>query len=109
MITFEYLPAAVEREIKKSIERGVNIKMLATLKNKETIKIMRRIKKRGVEVKYYPIKEIRFAIKDGVESYQMIVNPKNLLDRVSIVIESIELTKALEHYFDYLWRKAELI
>lgn len=109
MFTFEYVPAAVEREIKKSMERGVHIKMIATLKNKESVKMIRRIKKMGAEVRYYPLNEIRFAIKDGVESYQMIVNQKNLLDRISIVIESIELTKALEHYFDYLWKKAKPI
>ncbi len=107
MFTFEYIPTSVEREIKKCIQRGIHIKMLATLKNRDNIKAMRRIKKIGVEVRYYPINEIRFAIKDGVESYQMIVNQKNLLDRISIVIESMELTKALEHYFDYLWKKAK--
>lgn len=109
MITFEYIPASVEREIKKSLGRGVKIKMLATMKNRENVLLIKKIKKLGVKVKYYPIQELRFSIKDGVESYQMIVNPKNLLDRISLVIESTEFTKAIEHYFDYLWRKAELV
>ncbi len=109
MITFEYIPASIIREIKNCIERGVKIQMLATKKNKENTKLIRQIKKIGVEVKYYPINEIRLSIKDGVESNQMVVNPNDLIDRVSIVIESIELTKALEHYFDHVWKKAETI
>lgn len=109
MFTFEYMPNSVLREIIKCIERGVKIYMLATKKDEDNIKLIRKIKKLGAEVKYFPVKEIRLAIKDGIESYQMIVNPKNMLDRVSIVIESNELTKALEHYFDYLWKKAEII
>ena len=109
MFTFEYMPNSVLREIIKCIGRGIKIYMLATKKNEDNIKLIRKIKKLGVEVRYFPVKEIRLAIKDGIESYQMIVNPKNMLDRVSIVIESNELTKALEHYFDYLWKKAEII
>lgn len=107
MFTFEYMPSSVLREIRKCIERDVKISMLATKKDEENIKLIRKIKKLGVDVRYYPVQEIRLAIKDGIESYQMIVNPKNLLDRVSIVIESSELTKALEHYFDYVWKKAK--
>ena len=109
MFTFEYMPNSVLREVIKCIEKGVKIYMLATKKDEDNIKLIRKIKKLGVEVRYFPVKAIRLAIKDGVESYQMIVNPKNMLDRVSIVIESNELTKALEHYFDYLWQKAKII
>lgn len=107
MFTFEYLPASVLREIKKCIERGVKIYMLATSRSDENIKLMRKVRQLGVQVRYYPVREIRLAIKDGTESYQMIVNPRDFMDRVSVVIESLELTRALEHYFDYLWSKAK--
>lgn len=107
MFTFEYIPSSMLREIEKCIEKGIKIKMLATKKTSENIKLMKKIRKIGAEIRYYPIQEIRLAICDGIESYQMIVNPKNPMDRVSIVIDSLELTKALEHYFDYIWNKAE--
>ncbi|MBI2549464.1 TrmB family transcriptional regulator [Candidatus Woesearchaeota archaeon] len=107
MLTFDYVPASVQREIKKCIQRGVNIYMLATQKEKGNLKLIREVKKLGVHVRYYPVTELRLGIIDGKESCQMIVNPKDLLDRVSLIIESRELTKALEHYFDYVWKKAE--
>ena len=109
MLTFEYIPSSIKREIQKCLERGVKIQMLATLKTKETLKEMKEMKKLGVEVRYYPVTEIRISIKDGIQSVQMIVNPNDLIDRVSIVIDSLELTKALEHYFNHVWEKAEKI
>ncbi len=109
MFTFEYVPEAMAREIVKCAERGVKIFMLATVKTKENRKLMQKMKKLGVEVRYFPVQEIRLAFYDGIESYQMFVNPKNPMDRVSIVIQSLELTRALEHYFDYLWGRAERV
>ncbi|MBI2575157.1 hypothetical protein HYV82_04710 [Candidatus Woesearchaeota archaeon] len=109
MFTFEYVPESMTREVVKCIERGVKIYMLATMKTKENRKLMQKMKKLGVEVRYFPVKEIRLAVCDGTESYQMIVNQKNMMDRVSIVIQSLELTRALEHYFDYLWGRAERV
>ncbi len=109
MFTFEYIPHAMIREVANCIRRGVKVYMLATRKSKDGVKLMRSMKRAGVEVRYYPVQEIRLAICDGTESYQMIVNPKNPVDRVSIVIQSHELTRALENYFDHLWRKAERV
>jgi len=107
MITFEYLPYSVIREMKKCLERGVDIKLLATRKDKTTMKLIKEVKKMGFNIRYYPVMEIRLSVRDGIDSYQFFVNPKNSSDRTAIVIESKELTKALEHYFDHIWEKAE--
>jgi hypothetical protein len=44
-----------------------------------------------------------------VEANQMIVNPRNLEDRILVNVRSIELVKALEQYFDTIWEKSESI
>jgi len=49
MFTFEYLPASIFREIKKAVERGVKIFMLAT--KKDNLKLMKKVKNIGVEVR----------------------------------------------------------
>jgi len=109
MLTFEYIPFTIQKEIKKCILRGVRIQMLATMKNKQNLPLIKKIRRLGVEVRCYPVQELRVAVKDGEESYQMIVSHRDLEDRITIVIESKELTKALEHYFDYVWKKAERV
>lgn len=38
-----------------------------------------------------------------------IVNPENSQDRIAIFIESKELSRAFEHYFDNIWEKAKYI
>ena len=64
---------------------------------------------RGCEVRYYPVEEIRIQIIDGIKGNLHVVNPKDLMDRTFIRIESVELIKALEHYFDTIWKKAKPI
>lgn len=107
MFTFEYIPDSIFREIRKAVQRGVKVHMLATKIEPTNRVIIRQLKKVGVIIKYYPVVELRLAIVDGVEAHQMIVNPRNPMDRISLVVESLELTKALEHYFDYVWKKAK--
>ena len=82
--------------------------MLATKRGDLQQKLINRARALGVKVRYYPVSQLRIAIKDGIESAQTIVNPNDLTDRTTIVIASIELTRALEHYFDVVWKKAEL-
>ena len=58
---------------------------------------------------YFPVDELRIMIVDGIKCHINVVNPKDFMDRTFIEIESKELTKALEHYFDTVWEKAKVI
>lgn len=107
MITLEYLPAAFLREVKKCGERGIKMYVLATKKPDGKMNEIKKMKNFGAEIRYYPIDELRLGIRDGKECYQMVVNPKDIMDRTTISIESLQLTKALEHYFDFIWKKAK--
>lgn len=107
MFTFEVLRSYTTRILMEKKKHGIKIRILATKKiNKSWIKDF--IKK-GLNVRYYPVEEIRIFIKDKEESVIQIVNPKNLFDRVNILIQSKELSKALTDYFDKVWEKAEII
>lgn len=106
LFTFEYVPVAALREIRKAVRRGVKIRMIATKNGEEQQPLIAQMKEMGVEVRYYPVTELRLGIKDGIEAQQIIVNPEDFHDRMSMTIKSVELTKALEQYFDIVWEKA---
>lgn len=109
LFTYELLPYSSIRLLYEAIDRGVKIKQLATKIPEKSKPLMKEMVAKGVEIKYYPVEELRLLIKDGEQCLQQIVNPNNLLDRVSIVIDSKALTSALEIYFDEIWKKAKPI
>jgi len=74
------------------------------LKKKASVEI-----KEGVQIRSYPLEELRLRIIDGTKSMIGIVNPDNVKDRVALFIDSKELSEALEHYFDTIWKKAKVI
>lgn len=109
MFTYELESFSIIRAEDEALKRGVKIKHVATKLTPEGLKRMKRDIKKGIDVRYYPIEELRVSIRDGIDSSQGIINPKNPKERMTIFIESKELTKALEHYFDSIWRKAKKI
>lgn len=109
MFTFEYLPYEIIRKETELAKKGIKFQILATLLNKETFTSMKKAAQLGYEVKYYPVEELRISIIDGEQSMINLINKNNPNNRTVILIESKELTKALEHYFDTIWTKAKLI
>jgi sugar-specific transcriptional regulator TrmB len=107
MFTFEVINHTTWRILREKKKQKVNIRVIATKKDNE--KIRKSLIKEGFDIRYYPVEELRIFIKDNEESLETIVNPKNLMDRMSVLIQSKELTKALEHYFDIIWDKAKII
>lgn len=109
LFTYELIPYSSVRLLYEALDRGVKIKQLATKIPEKSKPLMKEMLSKGIEIRYYPVEELRLLIKDGEQCLQQIVNPNNLLDRVSIVIDSKALTAALEIYFDETWKKAKLI
>lgn len=106
MFTFEKLQHKSLRLLLEKQKQGIKIRVLGTKMNKP---LMKQFVKYGFQVRYYPVEELRIINKDKKESVIMIVNPKDLMDRTSMLIESKELSKGLAHYFDQVWRKAKII
>lgn len=104
--TYDIVALRAREEAKN---RGIGLKFIATRITKESQKLIKEDIKNGSAVRFYPLEELRLKIIDGEKSIIVIVNPSNSEDRMAILIESKELTKALEHYFDNIWNKAEKI
>ena len=109
MFTYEYISQSSLRLIEQCLKKGVKVYRLATKLTKDGIKYMKADIARGCYVKYYPVDELRIEITDGKNCSLHVVNPKDSMDRTFIQVESRELTKALEHYFDVIWKKAKPI
>jgi len=109
MYTYELDPHGMVRVQNEALKRGVKIKQIATKLTRQGLKWMRRDIKRGIQVRYYPVEELRFTVRDGTTSFQTMLNPRNPKDRITILAESLEFTQAFEHYFDVLWKKSTKI
>lgn len=107
MFTFEIIHTLTKRILLDKKSKGLKIRILAT--KKENKALIKEILNYGIEVHYYPVQEIRIFIKDGKESNIQILNKNDFLDRTNILIQSEELSKALTHYFDKVWEKAEIL
>ena len=107
MFTFEIIHSYTKRILLDKISKRLKIRIIAT--KKENKALIKEIQDYGIEVRYYPVQEIRIFIKDGKESNIQILNKNDLMDRTNILIQSEELSKALTHYFDKVWEKAEII
>lgn len=107
--TYDQRPARIFDLLHSLLKRGKQVRIITTSVSDEAVKRMREDIERGIEIKYYPVEELRFVIIDGKEAFQSFVNPRNKEDRITIHAESRELSNALENYFDKIWKKAEKI
>lgn len=89
------------------IKKGVKVQFLVTKITERGIEWSKEDIKQGVEVRYYPVENIRVNIKDDSEVIITILNPKDPKDRVYLYAQSEGLTKAMNFYFDYIWNKAK--
>jgi sugar-specific transcriptional regulator TrmB len=88
--------------LKDAVKRGVNCKFIATL-YEDNVPLLLEMKKSGIKVKHYPIKNFSMLIKDRSESMTALKQVKN---RVVLNVRDKDLSLAYAHYFDSIWRKS---
>ena len=95
--------------IDKLLKQKVKVKFIITkITERGKIWIKEDLKK-GVEIRYYPVENLRMSVKDELEVIVTILNPKNPKDRIYLYAESEGMAKAMGFYFDYIWQKAKPI
>jgi len=107
IFTFEQVQYNTIRILREKSKKGLRIRIIAT--KKIGIKKIKEFQDYGLDVRYYPVQELRVFIGDSKNSIIMVVNPRDLADRTNILIDSKELSVALSHYFDKIWKKAKKI
>lgn len=102
----EQIPEEVVLGIKRSIDRGVTVNMIAHKYNDENKSLLQSWLKMGWKVKHYPDWGFHLVIVDGKESILSVNDPKNTSQRVGLQFFSLGLSKALQDYFYSTWKKA---
>lgn len=92
--------------LKESIKRGVQVKIIATQLDKETKKIISLYTKEGINVKYFPLEEIRLFIKDADECLVNFLDPNDKRKRLALYFSHSGFSKHMSRYFDELWKMA---
>ncbi|MBU0536662.1 MAG: hypothetical protein KKE20_06870 [Nanoarchaeota archaeon] len=107
IFTYEERSYSMHRQLVDAIKRGVKIRFITTLLNKDTLKLIKEDLKIGCEVRYLNVEEIRIHIMDDKEARIAVINPKDRKDRTNIYFEHTSMAKHMAAYFDELWRKAK--
>ena len=109
IFTYEERPYSLHRLYKEAVNKGIKIRLITTLINEKNIKLIKEDIKIGVEIKYYPVDEIRLQIMDNKESRITIINPRDKNDRTTIYFQHSNLSKHLNNYFKAIWAKSKKI
>lgn len=109
VFTFEKFSDTYLMLLKQIVKKGIKVKIIASLLNLETKKRIQEYIKNGIEVKYYPLDEIRFLIVDSDECLIDFIDPNNKWNRLAINFSHSGFSKHISAYFDDLWDKAETI
>jgi sugar-specific transcriptional regulator TrmB len=109
MHTYEVRFYSFVRLVNETAKRGIKVKFLAISVNEKTLEWMKEDIRDGVEVRYFPVDDIRIQVMDEEESRVSVVNPKDTRDRVTIYFHHGEMSKHLKSYFDTLWNKAKKV
>lgn len=109
MVSFEYKPNVLVKEIVDAKRRGVHVSLIITKMSSKQKEIVQYLKTQEILVRHYHIPHIRIGIIDGKEAYEGIVSKENSKDKVLVDIVSDDMSSALEYYFDSIWKKAKVL
>ena len=109
IFTYEERSYSIHNAFQTAIHRGVKVKLITTMIDKNSMKLIKEDMAIGVEIKYLKVEEMRLQTMDDTEARITVINPKDRRDRTTIYFESSGMAKHLGAYCDSLWMKAEKI
>ncbi|MDO8515190.1 MAG: helix-turn-helix domain-containing protein [bacterium] len=92
-----------------ALERGVTIKLLAQISNKNNHSLLDSWRRMGLEVRHYPAQGFHLVIIDSQITLLTTSNPKNPLERITIVFPNTFFSQSMCNYFNSLWEKSTTI
>jgi sugar-specific transcriptional regulator TrmB len=93
----------ITHPLSEAVKRGVNCKYVACYLGEDNKNLVIQVKKSGVKIKHYPIKNLSLLIKDKEESLVVL---KRVEERIVLHIKDKDLSQAHSQYFDSIWRKS---
>lgn len=89
-----------------ALERGISIRFIAHKYDKTNQDLLKRWVKMGLEVRHFSDWGFHLVVFDQKISLLSVNNPQHTNDRLSLVIYSTGLSKALHDYFESVWFKS---
>lgn len=102
----EPVPDEVKIANRDAQERGVKIKFLVHQYNKDNVELLRSWVQMGLEVRYIRDRGFHLMVFDRKRSLLAANNPEQTSERVSMIIHSEGISRALRDYFYSVWVKA---
>lgn len=95
----------LSRELKNAVNRGVKIRLLRNICNKEELEKAQRAIDLGAETKNFPLEGFSMSVCDS--KIVWIEFPDKRFERVNIKIENEHFAKAVHDYFEKIWKDAK--
>ena len=109
MYTYEVRNYLQQKGTIDAINRGVKVRIIATLITGEGKKWIKEDIKLGAEVRYFNVEELRVFVQDKERSLISMINPRDRRDRVITFFDNGDFSKVLANYFDEIWEKAKKV
>lgn len=102
----EPVPDEVKITNYDAVSRGVSVKLMFHRYTKDNEQLLKSWVRMGAQVRYYPDWGYHMTIIDRKQSILTANNPEETEERISMVIHSESLSKALGDYFNAKWSTA---
>lgn len=107
----EEIPNSLKVTMKRLVDRGVDLKFIASKYDEENIDILREFKNRlGMQIRHVDTtQEYTFSVRDGQGVMINVRDPEDREDRISVFFSIPSLAQALRDYFYSLWGEGERV
>ena len=109
-ILIESIGEPVPDEIKmaqvEAVKKGIKVKFIVHKNDPGNKDLLESWVRMGLELRYYPASGYHLNIIDSKNCLLAASNPDNPSERISVIIYSKELTKAMRDFFFNTWEKA---
>jgi len=106
----EPIPVSAEVEYARAVKRGVKLRFIASLYNKQNKQLLEKWRTDGWVIRHLPgSQEYSFTILDNSACMIVVKNPVMKNERMLILFENKDLSLALGEYYNTLWKKAKAL
>lgn len=102
----EPVPDEIKIACARALERGVKIRFVFHIHNKENDSLLKAWVKMGSEVRYYKDSGYHLNLFDGKTAVLVANNPENTKERTGMIFYNERLTHSLREYFHTLWDRS---
>lgn len=99
----EPVPDEIKIACVRAKERGVVLKFIFHVHNKENDELLKSWVKMGMDVRHYKDSGYHLTIADGKVAVLVANNPQNTMDRIGMVYYNERLANSLRDYFYRIW------